>query len=392
MIDFLERCGANMKTVNNKHEDLLFMAVENNHLKTVAYLIEHREGKLPFNTNAQNIEGNTPLHVAAIYGHVPLVSYFLSLPREEIDVDAVNNEGLTPLMLAVNGGFKEIVKRMLVKGVDRHVKNNQDERAIDMAKVAGKQDLVRVLNDEFTGMEKLKIACNVKIVYEVEKPTVVYCITFLVFFHLLFLPSNALVEVTLLETPYVFYAIAGLYYVSVLVIFGLLTRKHPKKSPKDILDLELPLCTECREWIRPNEYHCFICGVCVWRYDHHCPWINNCVSTFNIGKFTLFLCLLILACVEVIFVSMSLQLECYSMFKRTTLLPIDEGLLDTIILVNCIIATLLAVIAVLLLFNLLGDQLKNIFSDTTSYERAKQVQKESLLSAQDRVSLNESEP
>ncbi|MCB0369746.1 MAG: hypothetical protein KDD45_09985 [Bdellovibrionales bacterium] len=58
--------------------------------------------------------------------------------------------------------------------------------------------------------------------------------------------------------------------------------------------------------MRSNEYHCFICGVCIWRYDHHCPLINNCVSALNIGKFTTLLILLILACAEVIFMALSL--------------------------------------------------------------------------------------
>ncbi|MCB0369747.1 MAG: ankyrin repeat domain-containing protein [Bdellovibrionales bacterium] len=45
----------------------------------------------------------------------------LSLPPEEIDIDAINHQKQTPLMLAVLGGHKEIVKRMLFKGVNRHL-------------------------------------------------------------------------------------------------------------------------------------------------------------------------------------------------------------------------------------------------------------------------------
>ena len=75
--------------------------------------------------NFQNIEGNTPLHVAASYGHHAIVSYLLSLNNDDLDRDAVNHEGQTPLMLAVNDGHKEIVKRMLLKGVNRHIKDRQ---------------------------------------------------------------------------------------------------------------------------------------------------------------------------------------------------------------------------------------------------------------------------
>jgi hypothetical protein len=79
---------------------------------------------------------------------------------------------------------------MLLKGVDRNIKDRQDQKAIDIAQAIGNYDLVRILNDEYSCMDKVKIACNVKIVYEVEKPSLAYCITFLVFFHLIYLPSN----------------------------------------------------------------------------------------------------------------------------------------------------------------------------------------------------------
>jgi ankyrin repeat protein len=75
-------------------------------LKTLAYLIEHRDGRIPYNLNIQNIEGNTPLHTASSYGHHAIVSYLLSLPAEDLDRNAVNHEGQTALMLAVNDGHK----------------------------------------------------------------------------------------------------------------------------------------------------------------------------------------------------------------------------------------------------------------------------------------------
>ena len=50
-------------------------------------------------------------------------------------------------MLAVTGGNKDVVKRMLVKGVNRHISNRQEERAIDLARASGKVELVRILDD-----------------------------------------------------------------------------------------------------------------------------------------------------------------------------------------------------------------------------------------------------
>ena len=110
-----------MKSVNKNYEDVLFMATENNHLKAIAHLLEHRQGRIPFNPNSANIEGNTPLHVAARSGHYSIIAYLLSLPQGQIDKNPINHEGQTPLMLAVNGNYKDIVKRMLMKGVSRNI-------------------------------------------------------------------------------------------------------------------------------------------------------------------------------------------------------------------------------------------------------------------------------
>jgi hypothetical protein len=50
-------------------------------------------------------------------------------------------------MYAVSGGYKEIVKRMLLKGVNRQLVNLEERRAIDLAKDLGKNELVKILND-----------------------------------------------------------------------------------------------------------------------------------------------------------------------------------------------------------------------------------------------------
>jgi hypothetical protein len=102
--------------------------------------------------------------------------------------------------------------------------------------------------------------------------------------------------------------------------------------------------------------------------------------------------MLILACLEVIFMSLSLQTGAFKMVKKTSLIPLDEDIIDKIVLANCIFSSILAAVVCILTFNLLGDQLKNLFSNSTSYERARNIKKESLLSTvHDRTSINEVE-
>ena len=145
------------------------------------------------------------------------------------------------------------------------------------------------------------------------------------------------------------------------------------------MDVELPCCPECRTSLKSTEFHCFICGVCVSRYDHHCPWINNCVSAFNIGKFTTFLVLLLVGGVEVLFVSITYYCRALQALQPSKLLPIADSDREKYELTNMIVCGLLAALFISMLISLLGDQLKNLFSNTTSYERAKSIRKSTLL-------------
>jgi len=49
------------------------------------------------------------------------------------------------------------------------------------------------------------------------------------------------------------------------------------------------VCTCCYKRKPMRACHCSTCGVCVRKYDHHCPWIGNCVGVFNYPYFFAFL-------------------------------------------------------------------------------------------------------
>jgi len=45
------------------------------------------------------------------------------------------------------------------------------------------------------------------------------------------------------------------------------------------------LCPDCRLIKTPRSRHCYFCLRCVDRFDHHCPWVNNCVGKGNFAQF-----------------------------------------------------------------------------------------------------------
>lgn len=49
------------------------------------------------------------------------------------------------------------------------------------------------------------------------------------------------------------------------------------------------ICAECSVYRKPRARHCMCCNRCVEKFDHHCPWINNCIGAKNLGVFYGFL-------------------------------------------------------------------------------------------------------
>ena len=87
------------------------------------------------------------------------------------------------------------------------------------------------------------------------------------------------------------------------------------------------LCPDCCTIRTSRSRHCSVCNHCVERFDHHCPWINNCVGLRNHNSF-LFYILFQTALVLTVFVQTIIALAKF----MTNSLPHDSGVFTNLVI------------------------------------------------------------
>jgi ankyrin repeat protein len=129
-------------TKNVTDQTPLSLAAEYGHEVVVQLLLD--TNKVDINTRSH--KGRTPLRLAAKYGHEAVVR--LLLKTSEVDVDAKDNKGSTPLLAAAKHGHEAVVRLLLDTGkVDIDTRNHDDGTALWLAAKYGHEAIVRLLLD-----------------------------------------------------------------------------------------------------------------------------------------------------------------------------------------------------------------------------------------------------
>jgi len=100
-----------------------------------------KQGKI----EEKDVNGFTPLMVAAYYGYTPILTYLL---ENGANVDATDKNGWTVLMYSASYDFIDDVKLLIDHNASLNIKNNEGHTALYYAKQYKYERIVKLLKEK----------------------------------------------------------------------------------------------------------------------------------------------------------------------------------------------------------------------------------------------------
>ena len=271
----LARCliehGADASIKDNKGQTLMHLCALYNNLQFLAYLYE----VVKLDINIRDQDGKTPLHVAAFEGKTECCTFLIAKTKY---LETKDKDGFTPLHLSVFSCNYRIIRHLILRGASRKILSPQYTA----------EEIGKIMNVPEDVLDLLKQPACLSNFNPVRPPIVearASCKTFVLNI-LLLLMRYGIIVVFIYN-----YCMEIMIYVSLSIglveILSLIavSLKNPgyQKHGGDISQLyrynkEENVCPYCEIKKDNGMKHCQQCNLCVNKFDHHCPWIHNCVG------------------------------------------------------------------------------------------------------------------
>lgn len=138
VVNFLTKCGADAEIENKYGMTPARWAAAQNHFKVLCALLDNGA-----KIRNQVGDGSPALHLAAAGGHDRVVKRLLEM--QDVDINAVDKYGYTPLLWAVHKGGTTVVKILLDKGANAGAKLPDGKTCFNLAEENGHQDIASIL-------------------------------------------------------------------------------------------------------------------------------------------------------------------------------------------------------------------------------------------------------
>jgi ankyrin repeat protein len=148
------------RSVNSQNEDEftpLLMALSKGNLGIFWLLLAQGADAFKFASgrSVRDNNGNTPLHLAVIGGHLEVARMLLEC---KADVNSRNEDGSTPLLIVSSKGNLDTLRLLLTYGADASVSDNKGRTPRHLAEMGGHHEVAHMLPTKRTN-EFVALSC-----------------------------------------------------------------------------------------------------------------------------------------------------------------------------------------------------------------------------------------
>ena len=258
--------------------------------------------------NIKNKSLETPLHIACKEGFYKFSIFLINLGA---DMNIINKENKSPLFYAVESKSLKIIKFFIINGANKYIKDKNNKIAIDYT---NDDNIINILEDK----NLISIVCKCKTQFNNIKKNnrnifMIVMLIILIIIHLYIIIkyklsnfidkckyNNKIFNFIILIINITFEFFGLFFYTFFQIIKVKKDNKNISNANKfcikengieyyEMCKYNDNICVKCRRVKEMNTVHCISCDVCVDQFDHHCFFLNACISNKNRIYFNIFI-------------------------------------------------------------------------------------------------------